>query len=165
MSEKSLPTPDNQDDRDYLVMMYEEHAEHARQHETLRAAVTGFFIALIAGLLAAPGNENSPQKIIVGIIICIVSLLGLLLNEKHYERYHMHREILRGYRNSLEQGLGNKDLSKIRDKREECHKKEYRLFPWRNLCTLRLHHLWSAVYCLTFVVGVAWAVWGICHRP
>src|SRR5262245_9199969 len=88
------PTPPaNQQDREYLSMRYEEHAEHARQHETLRAAVTGLVMALIAGLLAfaveTPG-ESSGKQWVAGLLICVVSVIGVLLNLKHYERYRLH---------------------------------------------------------------------------
>jgi hypothetical protein len=143
------PTPQNQADRDYLIMMYEEHAEHARQHETLRGAVAGFVIALVAGLLAV--GEHHPFK--VGVAIAVLGLLGLLLNEKHYERYCLHNAILRFYRKSLEQGLSNKDLSGIRTAGEKSHNKK---FGWRRLVKLRLSHLWSAVYVAIVGLGIAW---------
>ena len=98
-------------------MMYEEHAEHARQHETLRAAVAGFVIALVAGLLATEASKNHP--VVVAGVICVVSLLGLLLNLKHYERYKLHREVLAGFRGSLEEAVDfrlrtiNKDYRKL----------------------------------------------------
>jgi hypothetical protein len=76
--EPTVAKPETQEDRDYLTMMYEEHAEHARQHEVLRAAASGFFLALIAGLLAATvGGSNTGNKDrIIGSIICGLSILG-----------------------------------------------------------------------------------------
>jgi hypothetical protein len=182
-------TPKNQADRDYLVMMYEEHAEHARQHETLRAAVAGFVIALVAGLLATDASKEHP--VIIAIVIGVVSLLGLLLNLKHYERYELHNEVLRGFRKSLEKGV-DPPLRMLNDNCRKVHRAEYKpLDPHkpvnqadpaaariqkaaeryrkrsaterycrRLLYDMRLHHLWSAVYGLIFVAAMAWTAWG-----
>ena len=44
-------------DREYLTMMYKENAEHARQHENLRAVVGSLFMTLIAGLLVIASDR------------------------------------------------------------------------------------------------------------
>jgi len=152
------PQPTNGMERDYVMMMYEEHAEHARQHETLRAAVAGFVIALVAGLLAAPGNEHHPRQEIIGITICVVSLLGLLLNATHYERYRLHLAVLRGYRKAFEQVV-NDELAGINRRCRRIHEREYRL-----LSGLRLHHLWFCVYVMTLAVGLLWVWLGYCGK-
>jgi hypothetical protein len=143
----AVPAPQTGEDRDYLIMMYEEHAEHARQHETLRAAVTGFFIALIAALLAVPDSQHHPQREIIGATICALSLLGMLLNAKHYERYQLHRSVLRGFRKSIEIGLSD-GLSEINGDWRDYHREQH-----KTLDNLRLHHLWGLVYIATFIVG------------
>src|SRR4051812_44672499 len=81
--------PLTQEERDYLRMRYEEDAEHARLHETLRAAVTGLMIALIAGLLpfaVEQPNEKTGKQFLVGILICGASLVGILFNYAHEAR-------------------------------------------------------------------------------
>ena len=143
----AVPVPQTSEDRDYLVMMYEEHAEHARQHEILRAAVAGFFVALIAGLLAAPGSEHHPQRELIGATICALSLLGMLLNAKHYERYLLHNSVLTGFRKSIEQGLTD-GLSKINKNWRDQHRKHHKF-----LDDISLHRLWLLVYIATFIVG------------
>jgi hypothetical protein len=153
--EPAVPAPRTSEERDYLTMMYEEHAEHMRQHETLRAAVTGFFIALIAGLLAAPGSERHPQREIIGGAICVLSFLGLLLNEKHYERYLMHRSIVRGFRKSLEKGLSPR-LRLINRNCRDYHENKHPILAKE----IGLHELWRVVYMATLIVGIVLIVLG-----
>jgi hypothetical protein len=147
------PAPVTAKDRDYLKMMYEQNYEHARQHEMLRAAATGFFIALIAGLLAATSLEREPSKDkLIGWTIFVLSMLGLLLNAKLYERYQRHREIYRGFRDSLELGL-SPGLKQIR---KDCDKSHEQQHP--RLACIGLHNLWSAVYVITLIVGLVLAI-------
>ena len=58
-----MPTAE---ERDYLKMMYEENAEHARQHENMRGTATGSFIALIAGVMAFAAGENEHRIVVSG---------------------------------------------------------------------------------------------------
>src|SRR5580692_6505911 len=102
--ERPTPVPPQTDkDREYLKMMYEEQAEHARLHEELRGTATGLFIALIAGLLAFGVTEGAQtqRESVVGVMILVVSVVGSLVTYKHYERYNMHLSRLRGFRYSL----------------------------------------------------------------
>jgi hypothetical protein len=147
----TVAKPKTQEDRDYLTMMYEEHAEHARQHEVLRAAATGFFLALIAGLLAATiGGSNTGNKDrIIGSIICGLSILGVILNAKHYERYRFHLDILRGFRKSLESGVTNTLTTINRDFRSY-HESQHWIFS-----KIDLNVLYLCIYVITFVIGAA----------
>jgi hypothetical protein len=138
--------------------MYEEHAEHARQHETLRAAATAFFIALIAGLLAATALEHNALKdALVGVSVCLLSILGGLLNAKHYERYILHRDVLRGFRRSLELDL-SPGLDEINRDYRNYHEGNHQIIAW-----IRLNILWLVVYVITFIMGLGIVV--ISLRP
>jgi hypothetical protein len=128
-------------DRQYLTMMYEEHAEHARQHENLRAAVGSLFMTLVAGLLAFASD-----RWFVGLYVCIVSILGTLLNYVHYKRYKQHLEALRAFRKELEKGV-SPSLAQIRKPFDT---------GW-----LRLHTLWTAIYVVTFLLGLVVVIRGL----
>jgi hypothetical protein len=72
------------EERDYLRMRYEEDAEHARLHETVRAGATGLVMALVAGLLAfavEQKDEMSGKQWVAGLLICGASLLGAVFNQ------------------------------------------------------------------------------------
>jgi hypothetical protein len=159
--ELPVVAPENAEDREYLALMFQEHAEHARQHEVLRAAATGFFMALIAGLLAfAVGETSNHGRVwVAGILVCAVSVLGALLNYKHYERYRRHTTIRRGYRASLEAGI-TPALKTIQANCRAAHKIR---FPFTSE-NMRLHSLWVVVYAVAFFVGVAVIVVGIVSR-
>ena len=62
----------NDETRDYLRMLYEENAEHARAHEDLRAQATIIFMALIAGAFTLVDKK----PVWIGWLIFVVSLLG-----------------------------------------------------------------------------------------
>ena len=140
-------------DREYLRMMYEENAEHARQHETLRAAATGLFIALIAGIMAFYSAQDRGPAWILGALVCAISVLGGLINYKHYERYELHLQRLRGYRRELESDLDVR-LSQIGEKERLTHNNKY---PYTHRF-IKLHILWLVVYIATFIIGVVFIV-------
>jgi formylglycine-generating enzyme required for sulfatase activity len=131
---------------DYLTMRYEEDAEHARLHETLRAAVTGLMVALIAGLLTfavEQKHEHTGKQWVSGILICGASVLGLLFNYAHYARYKLHRAQLRHWRRALENGVsvGLKDWARGIRMHYETR-------------GLRLYLLWRVIFIFTFAIGV-----------
>ena len=144
--------PINEVEREYLLMMYEEHAEHARHHETLRAAVAAFFIALVAGLLAAP-DISTHHPHMVGLAIIVLGLAGLLLNMKHYERFELHREVMKGLRDCFEEAV-TVPLRSMNGNRRDVHADKYGTYPWwRWLNNTDLHHFWSGVYGLIIALG------------
>jgi hypothetical protein len=146
-----VAAPDTPDDREYLRMMYEEHAEEARQHETLRATATSLLVALIAGILAFAATDAAadPLKVWVsGSAICLLSLLGALLNQKHYERNRLHTDIMRGLRASLEQGL-SLGIAAIPSAYRNWHDSQ-----WRLARSVRLNKLWNITYAMTAAIGV-----------
>lgn len=115
------------EEREYLKMMYEEHAEHARLHEELRAGATTILVALISGVLAAIFffDKNQDYKA-GGLIICFISVLGGLLSWKHCERYELHLKVLGGLRKELEKELPKSIVDLAPGLRGE-HNKEGRL--------------------------------------
>src|SRR5947208_3280588 len=91
-------------EREYLRMRYDEDAEHARQHETLRAAATSLFMALIAGLLAfavEQKTEDTGKQFAAGLLICCASVIGLLFNRVHEARRDLHNQKLKDARHAL----------------------------------------------------------------
>ncbi|HEX2552887.1 MAG TPA: hypothetical protein VHL98_04245 [Microvirga sp.] len=142
-----VPTPQDEKDRSFLIAMYQEHAEHARQHETLHATVATIFVSLIAGIFAYAG-ANQTQIPLSGFLICGISVLGLLLNIKHHERDVMHRTILGGFRAALQKGLTS-GMADINSNFRKYHKES-----WPKISAMRLHHLWILVYVATFMIGL-----------
>src|SRR5579862_6724327 len=114
-------------DAAYLQMMYQEHAEHARLHETHRGTATTLMMALI-GAVAVFGIGQSTLNWHVagaGLIISATSLLGAILNYKHHEKAELHKLLLTAYRKEIER-MVSVDLSKIQYLQRNVHGK---LFP------------------------------------
>jgi hypothetical protein len=57
----------------------------------------------LPGLLAfAVGEASGPPREVAGFLICATSIVGALLNNKHYERFEFHLARSREFRRSLE---------------------------------------------------------------
>jgi hypothetical protein len=149
--QKATPVrPEKAEDREYLKMMYEEQAEHARLHEELRGAATSLFMALIAGLLAFAVTEGAEprREWVAGATIIVVSLVGFSITYKHYERYKMHLSRLRGFRSSLELSI-TLSLRSINPEWTTYHEEQHRFsHKWPTL-----HAQWLFIYFVTGVVG------------
>jgi hypothetical protein len=140
------------EDREYLIMMCEDNAVYRRQHETLRSMADGFFVALIAGLLAFAASTKMDLGLWGGAV-CITSALGALVSYKHYERTEFHLLRMRGFREALESDV-SEQYKKIRNESVEEHKKKLPHFFGYNIYWLRLHLLSLLVYLVTFVIGI-----------
>ena len=137
------------EDRDYVRMMYEEHGEQARQHETLHAILTSLLVALIAGIFIFAANKgtDSPEMWVSGASICFLSMLGTILNQKHYERNRLHADVMLGLRISLEKNLSS-GISSIPADFQRWHNRN-----WSIWSKVSLHVLWNVVYAVTFMIG------------
>jgi hypothetical protein len=85
-----------------LWRFYDEHAAQARQHETLRAAVTTIlagFAATMVGIVTRDGFERA--DILPGALIIVIGLIGAALSLKHYERNRFHTTVLRFTRKEI----------------------------------------------------------------
>jgi len=78
-----------------LWHFYDEHATQARQHESLRATVTGTLAAIAAAVMALAGIGGlSAADIPAGLIVVLVGVLGVALNLKHFERNRWHADVM-----------------------------------------------------------------------
>ena len=105
-------------------------------------------MSLIAGLLASTIVFDKYHGA-TGLMICAISVLGVLLNVTHHDRFKFHSAALDAFREELEKELGP-ELVTIGGKVRGAHKKR-----------LRLHKLWSAVYAITFSIGAIVAFFGV----
>jgi hypothetical protein len=145
-----VAAPVTAEDRVFLQMMFEEEAEHARLHEELRGAATSLYVALIAGLLAFGLDKRGKDAWLVGGLIFFASILGILVNFKHYERYKRHVARLRGFRRSLEFGL-SESVTKIRLDMDRFHDSRYPI----SSRYIKVHVLWNIVYSVAIVLSIA----------
>lgn len=140
-----------QEERQFALSMYEEHAEHCRLHEELRASATSLLMTLVGGLLAASVFAQAHSRIL-GLMIGVISLLGVLLNWKHYERFCLHRHVLRGFLDQLQQGL-SASVATLNERRRKEHEASHPI-----LSGIRLNWLWSLSYAITLSIGLYFKV-------
>lgn len=80
--------------KDLLWGLYQEHRNHARHNETMRANITNYVIAISAGLvsLIALGGKLDASDLPLTIMLIAVGLPGTIFSASHTERYHRHRQ-------------------------------------------------------------------------
>ena len=158
---------------DDLWRFYDEHADQARQHETLRATVTSIlagFSAALVGFAGVGGLERADAP--AGALLIVFGLLGAPLSLKHYERNRFHTTVMGTVRSEIQTLRANPrhrptSPGALRQRAEHKHEGEFslrrrarrsstpkpeRLAPW--LVRVRLAHLWAALPLAIAVVGV-----------
>ncbi|MFC9506190.1 hypothetical protein [Streptomyces sp. NPDC057002] len=158
-----------------LWRYYEEHAAQARQHENLRATVTSTLAAIAAAVVGLAGVGGlSEADIPAGVVVIILSALGVALSIKHYERNRMHTQILSVIGKEIDQS-GQNPTIKVKSTRElrklgrVQHEKKFSVLrrpepessepstpvrsPWVD--RVRLHILWLGLPVGIGLTGVA----------
>jgi hypothetical protein len=132
---------------DALKMMYEEHAEQARHHETERSTITNFTIAAVAALIVFIASEKAEahRYWYLALLIALLGSIGWLMSEKSYERNRLHCAIAAAYRDALAT-LADIRLWGIREAAEDDHNATH------PLARLSLHGLWRVLY-IAMVAG------------
>ncbi|MEV0175966.1 hypothetical protein AB0I00_33260 [Streptomyces sp. NPDC050803] len=114
-----------------LWRYYDEHAAQARQHETLRATVTSILAAISAAVVALSGVGGlSTADIPAGVVVLVLSVLGVALSIKHYERNRFHTKVLAATRTAIDNLQRNPALEvprtgDLRKAAKKKHKKEF----------------------------------------
>jgi hypothetical protein len=92
-----------------LRMMYREHTDQARHHDTMRERSTAAIVALAAGLATAAiaivklaWPASSWPALFLSAPIIGLGLLGMLWARSHWENNRQHVEIARAFRRTLE---------------------------------------------------------------
>ena len=159
-----------------LWRFYEEHAAQARQHEDLRGTVTSILTAIAAAVVGPSGlggldNSDIPA----GLVVVILSGVGVALSIKHYERNRFHSAVLAEARRDidrLQQGnrAGARSTNEIRDQAKADHEKRFSILarskprkrqslsPWPS--KVRLHLLWLGLPLGIGIIGCAMVVVG-----
>jgi hypothetical protein len=114
-----------------LWRYYEEQAAQARQHENLRANVTGTLAGISAAIAALAGVGGfSPADLPAASVVVLLSVLGVSLSLKHYERNRMHSRILAETRREIDSASRPgapppRSTSKVRKAAEEEHRNTF----------------------------------------
>jgi hypothetical protein len=116
-----------------LWRFYEEHASQARQHESLRATVTSILSSIAAAVVALAGLGGlNHTDIPAGIVVVLLSSLGVGLSIKHYERNRFHTTIMGAVRDEITRldqhpGTYPESTQEIRGAAKRKHNKEFRV--------------------------------------
>jgi hypothetical protein len=143
------------DEKDILWNMYQEHCTHGRHTETLRATTTNILLAVAAGTIAVithGDNSIALKNLPLAILLVLVGLLGAIFSAKYHERFAMHTERARKYRDALEKLVPASDIRLLKTQADEISEKKYpRLFH------LRLYKFWITLHFLVAVLGLVLA--------
>jgi hypothetical protein len=142
-------------DKDFLLAMYSEQVEQARQHENMRANAANIVFgagAVVAGFLYdndAPHGEG--RMLAIGLIL--IGVFGVAIVAKHYERNRMHVAVAQEYRAALEERLPGSNVDRLRSQGRRTHKKAYWL-----LSELGLNWLWTAASLVFVMAGLHYLI-------
>ena len=145
------------------IRMYEEQAQQARHHETLRSNSTNVILVLSGAILAFLGTDvagvTSLHQVLLGFLLVLINLYGAILSRKHYERNRLHTRIAGTYRNviSMSTALGGNFLDNKNDSARNCHKQKYKIFS-----QVEANLLWIGLHLVTALLG---AILVICPFP
>jgi hypothetical protein len=135
-----------------LLEMYKEHAQQARQHETLRERMTAAVVAIGAAVVAfisASLRDPSVGLLLPALFVFVLGCYGAVFSRKHYERNRLHTAIMGSFRERLEASLTNTPLSKIREDAETKHNNQY---SWLSRRTV--HGFWDGLNLAVAAAGL-----------
>jgi hypothetical protein len=162
------------DPQAFLLAMYKEQCDQARQHEIMRQQSTTLIltvsttIATVAGVtLSATIKPLLDARVpwlvafyaLLGWLIVKLAQLGERLSLKHYERNKLHVERARQYRRRLTDLFQNADYSEVNKNADQEHKNKWakdRLQP--SIIEGRLHQYWIDIFTFVRYVGIALVV-------
>jgi hypothetical protein len=140
-------------EKELLWKLYQDHVTHARHHETLRATTTTVLLAVAAGVLGLLGAAHEwplrYEQLPLALFLILLGVFGAFFSAKYHERFEFHMNRAREYRNVLEANLPGMGIDKLRpvaDKKTELK------HPW--LYHRRLSAFWVWLHLLIAALGV-----------
>lgn len=141
--------------REYLWKMCEQNVDQARHHETQRASVATAFIAISGALIGLVTFDRSisASDLPLTVFLTTVNLFGVVFQAKQYERFDLHMERARTYRDAVDALL---PAAPIKALKIEADLRSARNHPW--IGRARLHVFWTGFYLLIAIVGIALSI-------
>jgi hypothetical protein len=141
--------------REVLWKMYQEHCTQGRHHELQRSSVASVLIAVSAAVIgvASFDRQLSLGDLPVTAIVVLLGTFGAMFSAKHYERFELHMERARRYRDALDDLLPGTPLYKIKMEADLQHNGKY-----SRLHRFRLHYFWVGLYLVIMSIGIVMSV-------
>jgi hypothetical protein len=136
--------------KEILFGLYQDNINQGRHHETQRATVTSSILAIdaiIIGLITFDKCINS-SDVPLTIFLTVLGIFGAAFTLKHYERYSLHMQRARVYRNKLDKIFMDGLVFTLKKNADEENDKEFPI-----LKNLRLHYWWTALHLIVSVIG------------
>ncbi|MER8802312.1 hypothetical protein [Mesorhizobium sp. M0998] len=137
--------------REVFWKMYQENCTQGRHHETQRSTVATALIAIAAASMGFVTLDKGLTQIDIPLTLFIVAIgiFGAAFSAKHYERFAMHMQRARAYRNELDSLLTGAPIKALKDIGDNKHVLKY---PWHK--KPRLNEFWLAMYLFLCALGV-----------
>jgi hypothetical protein len=138
------------DDAELAWRLYLEHCNQGRHHETQRAGVTQYVIAVSAGIgsLIGVGGITATDLPLAAVIV-MLGFFGAVFAAKQYERFRYHMEHAARFRRHLERAVPGLDIASVRRDAKSEHKTKH-----PRLEAMGLNRLWVLLHLLVALVGV-----------
>lgn len=148
---------DNQDLREVLWKIYQDHYTHVRHYETQRSTVTSLLLTIAAALLAFVTYDKALSKsdVPLTILLSVIGLFGAAFSIKYHERSSFHYNRLLSCRDKLDELLSDPGLlRKLREGAEAKHRKEFPVLYKGALRWWKVHRLWVFLHLLVACFGL-----------
>jgi hypothetical protein len=138
------------DTTEILWRMYQEHCTQGRHHESQRSAMTTLVVSVAGAAIGIITYDKQIdfEDLPLAFLVLVIGAFGALFRAKHYERFSMHMERARGYRDRLEELLPDTRLREIKQRADERSRAASpRLFG------LRLFGFWVTLHLIVAIMG------------
>ncbi len=137
--------------RDVLWKMYQEHCTQGRHHEVQRSTVASVLLAIVAVVIGLITNDQkiTNSDIPLTLFLLVLGMFGAVFSAKHYERFELHMESARRYRDELDTLLPGAPLKRLKRAADDKHNGKY-----PRLKDLRLNRFWIGIYLITSGLGL-----------
>lgn len=128
---------------DFFWKMYQENTAQGRHHEMQRSALATSLIAISGAVIGVVtfNRDLTTWDLPLTLFLVLLGVFGGIFSAKQYERFCLHMERARGYRDALDALLPNSPLARIKKTADRNHKEKH-----PTLVALRLNAFWLALY-------------------
>lgn len=139
--------------------LYQEHTSQGRHHEEQRSTVTNLIIAIAAGILGLFALDQAPSAIhlLLAVFLFALGAFGALFTAKHYERFNMHMQRARRYRDEVDATVTDRRVAELKRIADGDARRDFPV-----LFGLRLFWFWIGLHLLIALIGLVLAGWVLC---